>query len=360
MFFATERQSAYTCIGLMSGTSLDGIDICLCRFKKNENNKWNHSIIKAVTLPYPTEIIERLKNAPYLNGEELTLLDYEYGHWLGKVGTKFIKETSEKPLFIASHGHTVFHNPSNGYTLQIGKGSAIATEIGIPCFSDFRSSDVCKGGQGAPLVPIGDRLLFPEYDICINLGGIANLSFDNAINERIAYDIAPCNMLLNHLAGLAGNEFDKNGEIGKSGNLITPLLNKLNDLEYYKLSSPKSLGREWFEQNVLPLTLQYGCSVEDKLRTAYEHIAQQIAISTNTIDGKKILITGGGAKNKFLVDLIKQKSTKLVVIPDTQTIDFKEALIFAFLGVLYIEQQHGALASVTGAKTSSICGCLYP
>lgn len=359
MFFATERQSAYTCIGLMSGTSLDGLDICLCQFKKIENNKWNHTIIKATTLPYPSEIRERLKTAPCLSGEELTLLDYEYGHWLGKAGAEFIKETSATPLFMASHGHTVFHNPSNGYTLQIGKGSAIATEIGIPCISDFRSSDVCNGGQGAPLVPIGDKLLFPEYDICINLGGIANLSFDNALEERIAYDIGPCNMLLNHLAGLIGKEFDKNGEIGNSGNLITTLLNQLNDLEYYKLSNPKSLGREWFEQIVLPLILQYQSPVEDKLRTAYEHIAQQIALSTNAIDGIKILITGGGAKNKFLVDLIKQKSTKSVVIPDTQTIDFKEALIFAFLGVLYIERQHGALASVTGAKTSSICGCLY-
>ena len=359
MAFQIESGSTHTCIGLMSGTSLDGLDICLCTFHKKEDGTWRYSIIKATTLPYPKVIRELLESAPRLNGEQLTELDYKYGHWLGKITKEFIQETKENPSFIASHGHTIFHNPKNGYTLQIGKGSAISTETGIPCISDFRSSDVCKSGQGAPLVPIGDKLLFSEYDICLNLGGIANLSFDNNNSERIAYDVSPCNMMLNYLSNQAGKECDFNGELGKQGKVCNNLLEKFNDLEYYKTDFPKSLGREWFELNVMPIINSSHIKLDDKLRTSYEHIANQITSTTNKIEGKNLLITGGGAKNMFLIDLIRQKSNKEVIIPDSQTIDFKEALIFAFLGVLFTEQQHSALATVTGARTNSISGCFY-
>lgn len=359
MAFQIESSSKHTCIGLMSGTSLDGLDVCLCTFDKKENGTWKYSIINATTLPYPKVISELLESAPRLNGEQLTELDYKYGHWLGKTTREFIKDIKEKPAFIASHGHTIFHNPKNGYTLQIGKGSAISAETGIPCISDFRSSDVCRGGQGAPLVPIGDKLLFSEYDICLNLGGIANLSFDNNNSERIAYDVSPCNMLLNYLSNQVGKEYDFNGEIGKQGSICNELLEKLNDLEYYKVDFPKSLGREWFELNIMTLINTPDIKLEDKLRTSYEHIANQIVKTTNKINGKNLLITGGGAKNMFLIDLIKQKSNKNVIIPDSQTIDFKEALIFAFLGVLFIEEQQSALSTVTGARTNSISGCFY-
>lgn len=352
------KKRSYSCVGLMSGTSLDGLDICLCNFTRKTNATWKYSILNAETLTYPGNIKRLLESAPNLDGEQLTALDYKYGHWLGTVTKEFIDKTNGKPLFIASHGHTIFHNPQKGYTLQIGKGSAISAETGIPCISDFRSSDVCKSGQGAPLVPIGDKLLFSEYDICVNLGGIANLSFDNN-SERIAYDVSPCNMMLNYLANLAGKEYDANGELGKQGSVCKNLLAELNNLEYYKGNFPKSLGREWFELNVIPLISNSNIKLDDKLRTSYEHIAHQIASTTNTIEGKNMLITGGGAKNTFLIDLIKQKSNKEVIIPDSQTIDFKEALIFAFLGVLFMEQQHSALASVTGARTNSISGCFY-
>jgi len=359
MVFQIGKDAQYSCIGLMSGTSLDGLDVCFCTFNKNENGTWKYSINKALTLPYPHDIKSMLESAPALNGEKLTEFDYKYGKWLGKATKEFILEIKEKPAFIASHGHTIFHNPQKGYTLQIGKGSAISTETGIPCISDFRSSDVCRGGQGAPLVPIGDKLLFSEYDICLNLGGIANLSFDNDNLERIAYDVSPCNMQLNYLSNLLGKEYDKNGEVGRNGNVCSNMLSTLNNLEYYRTNHPKSLGREWFEKNIIPIIQDAGCSTEDKLRTAYEHIAYQIAYATNSLKGKNIFITGGGARNLFLVDLIKQKAHKEVIIPDSLTIDFKEALIFAFLGVLFIEQQHSALATVTGARTNSISGCPY-
>ncbi|BDX39609.1 anhydro-N-acetylmuramic acid kinase [Tenuifilaceae bacterium CYCD] len=358
-FSEDQMQTSYICVGVMSGTSLDGLDICLCKFICETNHNWKYSIVKADTRPYPTQIKEQLENAPNLNGEQLTHLDYQYGHWIGKTVSAFLQNAKERPQFIASHGHTIFHNPQHGYTLQIGKGSAIAAQTTIPCISDFRSSDVCKGGQGAPLVPIGDKLLFSEYDICLNLGGIANLSYDNNQNQRIAYDISPCNMLLNCLAGMVGKEFDKDGEIGKLGDIDSDLLTKMNLLDYYSLENPKSLGREWFEGNILKLINASKCSTESKLRTSYEHIAAQITNVTNKVKGNTLLITGGGAKNSFLIDLIINKSTKKVIIPDALTIDFKEALVFAFLGVLYKEKLNGALASVTGAKTDSIGGCLY-
>ncbi|MGE0078194.1 MAG: anhydro-N-acetylmuramic acid kinase [Bacteroidales bacterium] len=358
-FSEAPKHKIYTGAGIMSGTSLDGLDICVCQFEVDNLKKWKYSILKAETINYPEDIKHYLKQAPMLSGEELTSLDYSYGHWIGKIVKNTILGIDQKPSFIASHGHTIFHNPSNGYTLQIGKGSAIAAETGIPCISDFRSSDVCRNGQGAPLVPIGDKHLFAEYDICLNLGGIANLSYDNVKNQRIAYDISPCNMLLNHLSGLLNKEYDQNGDIGKQGQIDNDLLMQLNALDFYNLESPKSLGREWFENSILELINQAECSIENKLRTSYEHIAQQIANETNSINGETLLITGGGAKNCFLIDLIKSKSNKKIIIPDTLTIDFKEALIFAFLGVLYLEKQAGALSSVTGAQNNSICGCLY-
>ena len=359
VFSQGSQNNSYTCVGIMSGTSLDGLDICICEFNVDIAGKWNYSILKGETIPYPNDIKTRLVQAPNLLGEHLTQFDYEYGSWIGKTVNDFILKSNESPTFVASHGHTIFHNPQNGYTLQIGKGSAISAETSIPCISDFRSSDVCRGGQGAPLVPIGDKHLFSEFDICLNLGGIANLSYDNNSKLRIAFDICPCNMQLNYLAGLLGKEFDPNGEIGKKGNINSVLLQNLNNIAYYKTDSPKSLGREWFESQILKMVIEFDCSIENKLRTTYEHIAQQITTVTNKISGNTILITGGGAKNDFLIELIRGKSNKKVIIPDEKTIDFKEALIFAFLGVLYLENQVGALKTVTGAKKDSICGCLY-
>lgn len=352
-------QISATGVGAMSGTSLDGLDVCLCSFSRKSNKTWKYGIIDAFTFEYPSNVREQLENAPKLTGEQLTELDYRYGRWIGTCVKKFLCNSVQKPTFIASHGHTIFHNPLKGYTLQIGKGSAIAAEVGIPCISDFRSSDVCRGGQGAPLVPVGDKLLFSHADVCLNLGGIANLSYDNEVYQRIAYDVVPCNMLLNHLAKIQGFSFDKNGSIGKTGSINKNLLNSLNSLDYYNAVSPKSLGREWFEFNIIPLLNTSSSPMADQLRTSYEHIAQQITRVTNRIEGNTLMLTGGGTHNAFLRELIGEKSNKKLIVPDVATIDFKEALIFAFLGFLYMENQEGALSTVTGANANSICGCLY-
>ncbi|MEW5846104.1 MAG: anhydro-N-acetylmuramic acid kinase [Bacteroidota bacterium] len=353
------KASLYRMIGVMSGTSLDGLDICYCTFQ-NIGGKWKYSIIAAETLKYPPQITNQLKEAHKYSADQITALDFSYGKFIGQQVKHFLIKHKAEADYIASHGHTIFHNPEAGYTLQIGKGSTIAAHAGLPCISDFRSGDVSRGGQGAPLVPIGDKLLFHEFDICLNLGGIANISYDDTRGNRLAYDISVCNMLLNHLSGLAGKECDFNGEIGKGGQLIPQMLQELENLLYYRLPSPKSLGREWFESHVTPILSRYkSYPLANLMRTAYEHISSRIAYDCNTLEKKSILATGGGAKNDFLMALIQEKTKASITIPDSNTIDFKEALIFAFLGVLYLQNEPGALASVTGANNNSIAGCLY-
>lgn len=351
------EKKSLNVIGVMSGTSLDGLDICLCNFTF-ENSRWTYSIIKTTTIGYDSSMIERLSSAFNSTGNVLTKLDYDYGRWIGSQVKAFSETVEIRPDFVASHGHTIFHKPSEGYTLQIGKGSAISVESDLPCICDFRSTDVCLGGQGAPLVPIGDKHLFSEFDICLNLGGFANLSYENK-GTRLAFDIGPCNIILNAIAKELGVNFDKDGTLGKKGNVNNELLLKLNNLDFYKKTNPKSLGREWIEDIFQPIINEFKISPEDKLSTLYEHISTQITQITNNIEGKTVLATGGGAHNGLLIHLLRSKSKHSIVIPDKNTIDFKEALIFAFLGVLYIKGKANALASVTGAKNDSISGCLY-
>lgn len=350
------EKKSLNVVGVMSGTSLDGLDICLCNFII-DNGKWKYSILKSTTVCYDSSMTERLSSAFNSTGNELTKLDYDYGRWIGSQVKEFLKTVEITPDFVASHGHTIFHKPSEGYTLQIGKGSAIAIESGLPCICDFRSTDVCLGGQGAPLVPIGDKHLFSDFDICLNLGGFANLSFENK-GTRLAFDIGPCNIVLNAIAKELGISYDKDGHIGKKGKINKELLFKLNNLDFYKKNNPKSLGREWVEEVFMPIVHNYNISSEDKLSTLYEHISTQIITVTNKLDGKNILVTGGGALNNLLIHLLQSKSKQSIIVPDRETIDFKEALIFAFLGVLFIKGSVNALASVTGAKSDSISGCL--
>ncbi|MFN8256722.1 MAG: anhydro-N-acetylmuramic acid kinase [Bacteroidales bacterium] len=347
-----------TALGIMSGTSLDGLDLALCKFVK-ESNKWNFSIISAITYEYKESWKEKLTQAPHLNGFNLIELHRNYGFYIGKKINLFLKQQNLKPDLIASHGHTVFHEPENRFNFQLGDGAAIAAETGITTVSDFRSLDICLGGQGAPLVPIGDHHLFSEYGYCINFGGIANISMLNRNNERIAYDICPVNFILNWLSGYLGGSFDKDGEWGRSGKINPQLLNQLNNLGFYSLNPPKSIGREWIEKNVIEIINKSRISVYDKMRTFYEHIAMQVA--DNIKDGKnnKAIITGGGALNKFLIELLQDKSDKEIIIPNRQLIDYKEALIFAFLGVLRMSNTSNCLKSVTGAIQDNCGGQVF-
>lgn len=339
----------------MSGTSLDGLDLVAAEFWQTAE-KWEFEILSAKTISYSNDWRERLSSSPTLSGEKLIELHTNYGRFLGNETSGFILETGFQPDLIASHGHTVFHQPGLGFTFQIGNGADIAAITGITTVSDFRTGDVALGGQGAPLVPIGDKLLFSEFDFCLNLGGFANISFEKN-EERIAFDICPVNIVLNSFAAKQGFEYDKGGELGRKGKVNAALLKKLNQLDFYQKQPPKSLGREWVEQVFMPILNNAEISDNDKLRTIYEHIVQQIArIATGS---GKILVTGGGTFNNFLIELVSNKTSNEIVIPTKEIVDFKEALIFAFLGVLKIGGQNNCLSSVTGAKKDSSTGVVF-
>jgi anhydro-N-acetylmuramic acid kinase len=344
-------------IGLMSGSSLDGIDIAYVNFS-HDNKKWFFQIIEAGNIPYTDYWKNKLSEAFNKNEEELRELDLEYGRYLGTITKKFIEKYELYPNLIASHGHTIFHMPEKHYTLQIGDGQEIANASGIITINDFRTEDVKKGGQGAPLVPIGDKYIFADYPICLNIGGIANLSYDMD-GKRIAYDICMANQLLNYLANKLGYDYDNNGNMARQGVVNQKLFDTLNDNPYYGKKAPKSLGREFFEEYQHQLIDNSDLSIYDILATATEYIAYQIAKSTDILEKSNLLITGGGAKNRFLIERISNLCKHEIVIPDTMIIDFKEALIFAFLGALKIEGRINVLSSVTGASSDSSSGNIY-
>ncbi len=339
----------------MSGTSLDGLDIAAAEFRQ-EKGKWDFGIIAAETVSYSHEWRKKLINAPTLSGEKLMKLHVEYGTWIGEKISDFSGKIQFNPHLIASHGHTIFHQPENKFTFQLGNGHSIAAKTGITTIADFRSGDVALGGQGAPLVPAGDHLLFHEYNYCLNLGGFANISFEED-KKRKAFDICPVNFILNYFAEKKGLLFDTDGYLGKAGKILPDLLIKLNEISFYKIQSPKSLGREWMETVFLPILISSDSSDSDTLRTVYEHIA--IQISKWITRDKQVLVTGGGAYNTFLIELIQNKTAARIVIPSTELVNYKEALIFAFLGLLKFKRKINCYASVTGAKNDSCTGIIF-
>lgn len=349
----------YNVIGVMSGTSLDGVDLAHILFEIKDG-KWHFSIAEAATISYTKEWVERLKLAVGFNKNELELLNKGYTWLLGGIIKSFVEDYAITGLdAVCSHGHTILHQPQNGFTLQIGNLPQIAALAGEVVVCDFRVQDVQLGGQGAPLVPIGDRLLFSQYRYCLNLGGFSNISFEE-IDRRIAFDICPVNTVLNFYANRLGFEYDAGGKIAQKATIIQPLLEELNALEFYRLPYPKSLGFEFVKETVLPMMENYQESDEDKLATFTEHTALQIANVVRLTGNGELLITGGGAYNDFLIGRIKQllPDTK-VAIPDDKTIQFKEALIFALLGVLKLRDEVNVLSSVTGAQKDHSSGVMY-
>ncbi|MEE9350398.1 MAG: anhydro-N-acetylmuramic acid kinase [Flavobacteriaceae bacterium] len=348
------NKSVY-CIGLMSGTSLDGVDLVYVKFTIEK--KYEFKIISCETFPYSDAWLNRLKDAFHYNKKDLKQIDVDYGQYLGELIQKFIHKNNIKSLdFIASHGHTIHHKPNEEYTLQIGDGKTIASNTKTKVICDFRSQDVALGGQGAPLVPIGDKLLFNEYTYCLNLGGFANISFEQD-DTRVAFDICAVNTILNFYANKLGLAYDDKGIIAKSGKINTDLLSELNKLEFYKKSAPKSLGFEYVESILLPLLTHFKLSERDLMCTYIEHIA--IQITNNLTKQGHLLITGGGVFNTFLIDRIRFHSSIEIIIPDVKTIDFKEALIFAFLGLRKAENKINCLQSVTGASKDHSSGVVF-
>lgn len=339
----------------MSGTSLDGIDLVYVSF--DESSYQDFEILEAVTISYSKEWKEILQKSIFRTFDELKSLDISYGKYLGNVIKEFIKNHKIINVdFIASHGHTVLHQPEKGITLQIGSGEEIANVTGKKVVCDFRIQDVKLGGQGAPLVPVGDELLFSNYSFCINLGGFSNISYQQN-NERIAFDICPVNIVLNHYVNKLGFEYDDEGKIAVSGEVNEELLSKLNQLNFYQIEPPKSLGLEWVQQYVFPLIDGFNLEIKDILRTFVEHIAVQISsiIKSNS----SVLFTGGGVFNLFLIERIEFYSQSKYLIPNQQLINFKEALIFSLLGLLRIKNEINCLKSVTGATKNHSSGVVF-
>ena len=339
-------KTEYQVLGVMSGTSLDGLDLAFCSFIKDA--KWKYEIKKATTVKYPQYWRNKLSNLHKENKKVISEVNIEYGQFLAKTINSFIR--NEKIDFIASHGHTIFHQPESNYTLQIGDGKTISRITKIKTINNFRCLDVSLNGQGAPLVPVGDLLLFPDYKYCINLGGFANISIKE--KEQItAFDICPVNIVMNNICKNLNIEFDIDGNIAKEGKIIYDLLEGLNNLSYYKKNHPKSLSREWVKIHINPL-IHKNYKSRDILNTFCEHIGMQIG---SLLKHKSVLFTGGGVFNTYLMSRISRYSKSEILIPEKNIVNFKEALIFAFLGVLKVRNEINCLKSVTGAEKDS-CG----
>ncbi|TBX67674.1 anhydro-N-acetylmuramic acid kinase [Flavobacterium silvisoli] len=351
-------KETYQVIGVMSGTSLDGIDLAHIHFTVNEA-KWRYTIHESETIPYDADWLNKLRTAVDFSNEQLKKLNEEYTLLLGTVIHNFIQKHAIRNLdAVCSHGHTILHQPQNGLTLQIGNLSNIAEIVGETVVCDFRVQDVKLGGQGAPLVPIGDRILFTEYDYCLNLGGFSNVSFEQ-VGKRIAFDISPVNTVLNFYANLLGFDYDDKGNIARSGKVNTDLFDELNSLNYYSKPHPKSLGFEFVKAVVLPLMEKYTIATADKMRTFIEHIAAQTSLALPNQRGK-MLITGGGAYNDFLTERMQHHLPQLqLIIPDLKTLEYKEALIFGLLGVLRLRHEINVLSSVTGATQNHSSGVIF-
>lgn len=351
----------YEIIGLMSGTSMDGLDIVHVRFDQNDSNNWSFELLHAETINYDDELVSLLSTATQLNVPHFLQLDKRLGKVFGEMVNTFIQKNKIKKSdidAIASHGHTTHHQPHLGFTSQIGCGATLSFITELPVINDFRTKDVIAGGQGAPLVPIGDLLLFnSQADSFLNIGGIANISFIQN-GEMIAYDICPGNLPLNKLAVSKGMTYDKNGELAASGEINFFLLDLLNSLEFYSETNPKSLGTEWLELHFYPL-IKFDKDIENNLRTVIEHEASQLANALNQNNLKSVFMTGGGVKNKFFIDRIKHYYKGEIIIPSEEIIDFKEAIIFALLGALYLAKETNTIATVTGASKNVIGGVLH-
>lgn len=356
-------------IGIMTGSSMDGLDFAFCDIAVDDAGRYQYKVLKAEVVPMPTKWKLRLEKLVLQNAVTYIKTHTFFGHFIGEEVRKFIDRhnLASELDFIASHGQTVFHQPENHFTSQIGDGAAIAVRSGFPVVCDFRTSDVALGGQGTPIAPIANKLFFPDYKYFLNLGGIANVAA-NTGNRFVAFDIVPVNLIMNRLANQIGREYDKDGDLARKGKVVDSLLSELNGSWYYTKDYPKSLSGGWVSKVMVPVVQRHQTSVEDKLRTVVELIAYQTAQALEHIKQKegitigpddKMLVTGGGAFNKFLIEQLQEKLPLQVVVPDQETVEFKEAILMALVGVLRVRGEANCLASVTGAQRDNIGGAIY-
>ena len=369
----------YRVIGLMSGSSLDGLDIAFAEFQE-QGGKWTYEIKASACYIYDEDWKNRLQQATSLSAEDYQLLHTAFGQYMGERVNEFIEDQQleYQVALVSSHGHTTFHVPAKKMTAQLGDGAAIAAVTKLPVVTDLRAMDIAFGGQGAPIVPIGEKLLMDDYDYFLNIGGIANISRNS--DPYIAFDVCPANRVLDMLANEAGEPFDNGGAMAASGSVNHQLLEKLNTLDYYQQPAPKSLANDFGTGIIYPLIKASSCSIPDALRTYTEHIVMQLVHAIKGTKDKsypganpvenhkpqttdlKLLVTGGGAFNRFLVKRLEEELKSLsieVVVPDANLVSYKEALIMAFIGVLRWRQEYNVLSSVTGASRNSIGGALW-
>lgn len=349
----------------MSGSSLDGLDIAFTQLTEI-SGQWSFELLNAECIPYPAALVADLQQANKMSVPDFLRLHTSFGHYLGEQIVQFIDRNNlhHKVHFISSHGHTVWHEPNAKTTSQIGDGAAIAAWTMLPTVTDLRNMDIALGGQGAPIVPIADRLLFSDYDFCLNLGGIANVTVNT--EEPIAFDIAPANQLLNHFANKASKAYDDKGEMARAGTIDAAVWEQINAIKWYQKEAPKSLHNDFVNEAVLPFfdTIKDN---EDALHTATRHIAFQIAEAIksyqNPLQPQRILVTGGGAFNQFLLECIDEElnknGTMEVIVPEENSLKFKEAIAMALIGALRWREETNVLHSATGATRSNVGGAMW-
>lgn len=362
MKLSTQPHHIYHVIGLMSGSSLDGLDIAYCRFVLSGKNHWDFDLLASDTVELGS-MTNPLRDAFHLSSIQLDQLSKDFAFFMADAVHTFIRKNFIDEIdAIVSHGHTIFHYPDKGLTCQIGDGQLLANETGYTVVNNLRQRDMDFGGQGAPIVPIGDKHLFSSFKVCVNIGGIANISVQKA-DEMLAYDICSANQVLNTLALRLGISYDIDGVLARNGQVNQSLLYALNQLAYYKIDPPKSLDNS-FTQEVMEVIDGFDLPTADALASYTEHLAEQIARhikSTNVSEYSSVLITGGGAHNTFLVERIRALCKIEVVIPSKDIINYKEAIVMGFIGVLRIRNEVNALASVTGASKDTSSGeVFYP
>ena len=354
-----------TVLGLMSGTSFDGLDLCVVRFNQTQEG-YHYEIKHSSHRAYPETFVSQLKRAHLATETEMLALEESFDAITISAIKELFKHYNKSIDLISSHGHTTLHQPERGITRQIGNGKLLSKTFNIPVAYDFRSSDLALGGQGAPLVPIGDHLLFHNYDICLNLGGISNLSYSFE-NKRHAFDVGMFNTPINELVEPLGYNYDKDGNIAANGSLITSLFERLNSLEFYTIQGAKSLGKEWYYSYYVKEVEAVKGSLEDLVRTVTEHNVYQIFKALKEFYNRhkiakklKVLVTGGGAHNRFAMQLLQSQTKNFasMIVPDSQLVDYKEALVFAFMGYLRVHNKINVYSSVTGASSDSCAGTL--
>ena len=417
------QNGPFRLIGAMSGTSLDGLDLCAAEFKRS-GDRWTYRIRAFETVSYRgTHWPERLAAAYSDRGALRTQISLDFASWCQDQWLSFNARHHFAAHAVAHHGHTVEHDPSRGITVQIGHEALVFASSPIPVVGDFRSGSVARGGQGAPLVPLADRDLFADFAVCVNLGGFSNASWTDAGGLRRAGDLGPCNGLLNPLAGELGLDYDPEGQHAARGRVASsslatssmatssvatsslassslatsslanpqtsqqptsqsqpisanepisahlsqranePISANLSQLNYYSAPFPKSLGREWMEREFWPVfNSARPQRTEDALATASAHIAWSIVHGLRTAHAPhgKALLSGGGARNAHLVRQLYQIAPEWqwTVAPD-DILESKEALAFAYLGLLRLRNEPNVLASYAGGQNDGCDGTVF-